>query len=830
MRKLSFLFFFCLLFVSAQELEKDIYTALDDFLESPSEIALQQLSQKEKSFEKKVGSKEEQLALVVLQCNRAYYLKEKEKFPLAIESYEKAWMRYDKEKLSRYDIIEYCLKPLGNLYIKTNNYTSAEGIIKLYTSKAEKENNLSHKIAGITNLCLLFQTINKHEEVINIVNQTLQLYNVPQDQKERLQSIKNDSSLKKGDYVKSVNSNYLLYREQLFTKKYNEAFNFFKKAQKEQFDTSLNIRMKTKWLLEEVQLLLLLNKTDEATNKLNVALNLLLPEYKEGEEFNGLYPESLLIDVFDLKAELENDIKLSLKYYDKSFYVESLLRNLTTTQQTQLLYQSNTRNRSEKCIELALQYYFETQSEEMLNKALYYADKGKSYLINTKKKISKLRLENPNDSFLIKEKVLQTEKENIVRKIQNNTRHSDSIFKYRSQFARIDQELRRINQKLINKFSILQGNSINIKEVKEKAAKLNTAFVIYFYGRRKIHQFIINASKIWVNQIELTSELKEDIVAYLRLFDSSSTINNNVNNYTNLAFKLYKRLKFDELSAYQNIGLIPDGILNFIPFETLLTRESKTVFFNKMPFLVKRQNIIYNFNLQMFLESKKINQNLKVAGFFPVFKNTTKELAFSEKEAEVIKKNFETSLYLNEKANEVNFIKELNQKEIIHISTHSENKGVSSEAFIDFFNRKMSLNELYSFECNADLVVLSACETGVGSLIKGEGAMSLARGFSYIGAENLLFTLWKVNDKSSSEIIKNFYLSLKDKNVIDKANYQSKLNYINNPKIENAYKSPYYWGAFVYYGSIENQENSNKLLFLILGFIVLFIIFLQLRK
>ena len=134
----------------------------------------------------------------------------------------------------------------------------------------------------------------------------------------------------------------------------------------------------------------------------------------------------------------------------------------------------------------------------------------------------------------------------------------------------------------------------------------------------------------------------------------------------------------------------------------------------------------------------------------------------------------------------------------------------------------MFLNELYSLNLNTKLVVLSACETGVGTLYKGEGPMSIARGFQYAGAQNVLFSLWQINDLSTSQIMRSFYKNYSDNKSANTSNHQSKIDYLEDDTISNIKKSPYYWSAFVYYGELTKPTTSNS--HLIYAFISLFIL------
>ena len=123
-----FLFFGC--FVFSQQLEEEIYSATVSFIENQNQASFQILNEKAKIVQTQVSTKGEQLAFVFLQCNKAYYLKNKSSFNKAIIAYEDAWKRYSKYQLSGYDIIEFCLKPLGELYTVSKDYANAENTMR----------------------------------------------------------------------------------------------------------------------------------------------------------------------------------------------------------------------------------------------------------------------------------------------------------------------------------------------------------------------------------------------------------------------------------------------------------------------------------------------------------------------------------------------------------------------------------------------------------------------------------------------------------------------------------------------------------------------------
>ena len=180
MRKLLFIFLFTQLTFSQSKtitLEDKIYNSVDVFVAHPNERNLKTLELEEKNYHPK--SKPELLAFVILKCNKGYYQNAFGLTKKAIESYESAWRLYDKNKLSNYDIIENCLKKLGNLYTIIGDYDNAENTIKQYFYTANVENNQALKYTAINNLCIVYQKTGRLNEAIDLLEKTLQSQNLP---------------------------------------------------------------------------------------------------------------------------------------------------------------------------------------------------------------------------------------------------------------------------------------------------------------------------------------------------------------------------------------------------------------------------------------------------------------------------------------------------------------------------------------------------------------------------------------------------------------------------------------------------------------------------
>jgi len=108
----------------------------------------------------------------------------------------------------------------------------------------------------------------------------------------------------------------------------------------------------------------------------------------------------------------------------------------------------------------------------------------------------------------------------------------------------------------------------------------------------------------------------------------------------------------------------------------------------------------------------------------------------------------------------------------------------------------LQVYEVFNLKLNADLVVLSACETGLGKEVKGEGLIGLTHAFFYAGTPSIMVSLWKVQDRSTADLMANFYPQLDGASGKAEALRQAKLKLIQDKR----YAHPYYWAPFVLIG------------------------------
>lgn len=843
MRKLFILFLLTQLAFSqskALPLEEKIYVAIDKLVANPNEESLRKLESFERSISTALDvtkNKPELLAFVILNCNKAYYQNLFGQTQKAIKSYEKAWQLFQKNKLSNYDITESCLKPLGNLYTIIGDYENAENVIKQYYFIANLENNQQQKFASILNLSNVYQYSGKHLDAVNLLEKTIASEKLSNTQKGMLWNNLGNNYLASNNNQKAATS-YKISINLLKNSNENESLSnayrnlallnnnlqLFEQA-KETFLKNKNnsSRSIAKLYYDEAFLFFQNDQIIESKNAVNRVFKTLIPSYSTSKSLlsqeNLLYAETTLLDAFDLQAKLfltQNQPKKALESYALSFHIEELLQLLLVYENSKIITQIRNRNRTEKCIEIYNSLYQREKKISYLESAFLLSEKTKSAVLKQsffdKKNFSR-------EEKLITEQ-LQNWNTIIIKEQQKSNRADISII---NEAIKKQNELMLLLKSKQNKKAKTSEKDLNLADLYFKLEKENTVLVEYFMGNENIYIFTIENNSIKSSSIK-TDSTNSKIVSFLGYFSDSNKIANLISKYNTANFSLYQMLQLPKKSNHKNLIIIPDGLLTFLPFEALITKESTTTNFAKMSYLLNDFKIGYSNSADFYLNSIPFyHKKETILGVFPLFENSNLELAFSKNELENLQANFSGKYLDKQEATFENFRKNAENYSILHLSTHASSGDIIEPASIRFIDQEILYSELYNLNLNPNLVVLSACETGIGKLYKSEGAMSVARGFQFAGAQNLLFSLWKVNDFTTSVLMEKFYKKVKKGNSFFESNHQAKLDFLNDETISNAKKSPYYWASFVYYGSLENQSANNNFLWIsIIGCVVVF--------
>lgn len=368
-------------------------------------------------------------------------------------------------------------------------------------------------------------------------------------------------------------------------------------------------------------------------------------------------------------------------------------------------------------------------------------------------------------------------------------------------------------------------------EIQAQLLESKKVLLEYFVGDQYIYVFKISSYKKEFFQLAMPSNY-EQLVYNLR---SALTNYDMISEHPQWAYqalvtashKFYLAF-FEPLIAptdlIEEISIIPDGMLNYIPFEVLIELlpeelEIKNRDYKKLSFILKKYVINYNYSATLWIKNVQENQlknNGKCLGFAPSIQFATNQdsLPWTQKELEAIEAIFDGAYYYGEEANKTLFKNISDEFSIIHLATHGivnmENPMRSLLSFASSDTSNQDNAALYAYEIhnlsiNADLVVLSACETGFGKAVRGEGVLSLARAFLYAGAPSVVTTLWEVNDFTSAALIETFYSNLAIGMSKPMALQEAKLTFLS--KTDEVSGHPTYWASFI---SIGNAAPIKK--------------------
>ena len=566
--------------------------------------------------------------------------------------------------------------------------------------------------------------------------------------------------------------------------------------------------------------------------------------------FEALSLKAELLEKQFLQTQTNEYLERSLETFELNSELIDRMRYSYRAEGSKLFLGKKAKSEYEKAIRISYRLYRRTGNGLYAEKAFSFSEKSKAgVLLESMHDADAKTFAGLPDSVLAREKELRMNLSFYDTQIQkesgNKLADAGMIKEYENRIFSLKAEY--------DKFILdLEKNNPDYYRLKYKAHEVDipglrrqlgpdAALIEYFVGDSSVYTFTLTASGLEFRSIPKDSSFESEIKEVRQ-----SVVDLNFKAYLSAAYQAYRRLIAPIVTAIPNtphLYVVPDGVLNYLPFDMLLSKkvnENQSIDFTKLPYLIKDYTISYYYSSGFFSSENAADVHVKNSaggflGFAPVFSDSGSagyvknapwsdstmrdvridgaryaELPYTEKEVNDILKLFEKHkrggrIYVNGEAKESNFKSaSLEKYRFIHIASHG---------FINESNPKLSgiifsqdttsaddgvlyAGEIYNLKLDADLVTLSACKSGWGKIVKGEGIMGLTRGFIYSGAKNVLVSLWQVGDESASELMIKFYEYVLAGNDLSTSLRKAKLDFIRQKK----YAYPADWSAFVLIG------------------------------
>jgi len=389
---------------------------------------------------------------------------------------------------------------------------------------------------------------------------------------------------------------------------------------------------------------------------------------------------------------------------------------------------------------------------------------------------------------------------------------------------------------------------INVQAIQSKLLDEHTALIEYLLGEKRSLVWVVTKDRVTTSILPARARIEERVAAYRKLLGervSALTLDQSLTRINALGGELYDLLFKPiekSLRTTKVLIVVPDCSLDYLPFEALATAFGH----GRNAYLAEKFAIVYGPSASALVTVQEMNRRVTSRRILLAFGDPVITLAGSSKMAseqgkpvskvrsasrvedyaergfslarlpytrdEVINigKLFPSplrQLYLGADAREETVKSEkLDDFQYIHFATHGfldelhpGRSGILlSRAPDSNEDGILQTGEIMRLKLNADIVTLSACSTGLGKLMNGEGVLGLTRAFFYAGTRNVVVTLWNVNDSATATLMESFYLNLQRGLPKSEALRRAKLSLLHSS--DALWRHPYFWAAFVIQG------------------------------
>lgn len=490
---------------------------------------------------------------------------------------------------------------------------------------------------------------------------------------------------------------------------------------------------------------------------------------------------------------------------------EWTLRRLLQYESSRINLLTQSRERIASAIDVARKLYQQTKTEQYLYQAWAFAEQVKSAVLLEavqRNQLQQTTLENDTlwqQARQIRQQLAYYERQLLLH--PQGKQRPVWLTERDDLMDQMDQIEQQLTLRHPSWSTIEQPSSVHTsRDIHWLLEEQEATTIEFFVGRQYIEIFTHSpdGTAAWTRTDQPGQILA--LIKELRSLLQSRQAMQDANRYATIAHRLYQKLLGAALPATgtERLLIIPDAWLSAIPFAALYHSPANDASWAQAPFLLQEHQIQYAFSLAVLAtqrESKGLTKGnvLHLAPRFIDHPGDLPPLRYSEAELSQLNP-CHVQQYLDDRATFAQLQEHGSDYSVVHLSTHAQVDSSGQNPQISFFDHQVFLPEVYALSLRADLVILSACETGLGIFEQGEGVMSLSRAFTYAGARGLISSLWRINESATASMISRTYAALAEGTPKAAALHQAKKAYLNDSNIPAFQKSPYYWAGLVYIG------------------------------
>lgn len=725
---------------------------------------------------------------------------------------------------------ERLFNTLGALYYETGNFRQAQNYIEKSLSVISKSNpyykelvvNYKINLASILAKLEEFDEVNRiYQEILPLnINHDIILHNTG------IINLKLGAVQKALEYFKKVNytdnRNNRLYNDMaaafMNIHKNDSALSYLQKAAGNGANTERSVvRGQTNQTWGD--LLVIENKLNEALIKYQTAVTNFYPAYSEPDikknptEFSGVFSYINLFSTLTSKAgafenlyqQTKNNsfLKASLDAYNSAFKLADYVEKSYDSDEARLFLNKIKYGVHGKPIDICLLLYEQTKDDNYLEQAWQFDQMNKASILSYN--IYENELKKADDHELNKEKIIKAA---ITRLSLKAAKESDPLkLKEISNVIR-DHEIEL--GKIRNDISAPNKNTKpaipSVKWLQKNLLDNKTSLLSYHLSEKELLILCFNKFSFIYKKIPADHSFYSTIDKFIKaLHTVSGETRFDQKNASQKIYSLLIAPVHSSLSATNRLIIIPDDELNYIPFEALQDSSGN--------YLVQNFSVQYQYSASLLEKRKRGIAKTGILSFAPFANSASDRLNNSTEEI----KDLKGKQFFDKDATKDIFLTQANKFSIIHLATHAQtNDDKPLQSFISFANNndliesRLYAQEIYDLSLDStQLVILSACETGSGQLVHGEGMMSLSRAFAYAGCTDIVTSLWNAEDKTTAFLTRRLHVYLANKKTTDQALHLAKLDLLKTNEIDERLKTPNYWAHIIFIGEYEPLSSSS---------------------
>jgi CHAT domain-containing protein len=544
---------------------------------------------------------------------------------------------------------------------------------------------------------------------------------------------------------------------------------------------------------------------------------------KNPTQFNGIHSFGNLFETLVHKAEAfhllfnstkdSQNLEYALKAMNAAFNLSDHTAEAFGSDEARLFLNENVQPAYQLYVDWGVELYEITHDNGWLKDAIAHAEKSKAAVLQwSLLQIPLWSLKGIPHDLLQEEKNLKasisaqylsfsTTQDSTVRKSSEGQLMNDQI------------QLSKVHDKLNQQpaYKTLWGNhEIKVDEIRSRLGAQD-AIVSLFFSRNSLFSFVVTKDSIAYHQSNEVKTITDEITFLVQHADDASADKQEARKLLQGIYQQVIQPLLPLLTGKSSVIIIPHNELAYLPFEMLIDESGR--------YALEKFAISYNYSMAFLKAEQQLQFNKLLVAFAPFAGESSASKQFESIPAskqEVSSLNGQ--VFIDSLATKQKFVQLSSQIGVAHLATHAAaNDSIPLQSFIAFYPQehdtsfKLFEPEIYNLDMHASkLVVLSACETGSGKLVHGEGLLSLSRAFSYAGCPSIITSLWKADDIATAYICGRLHHYLKKGWKKDLALQTAKLDYLKDETIPDQFKLPRFWANLVLVGDTSAIYEGSK--------------------